>query len=79
MVKSVSCSSKCKCSSYTKCCWRWRWINEWSGYDKAGGEQGGRGGGSGAYISDKVFAVTGGETLTATIGRGGRIWNKLWF
>ena len=41
------------------------------GYDKGGGEQGGRGGGSGAYISDKVFAVTGGETLTATIGSGG--------
>jgi len=41
------------------------------GYDKAGGEQGGRGGGSGAFISDKVFAVTGGETLTATIGSGG--------
>ena len=41
------------------------------GYDKFGGEQGGRGGGSGAFISDKVFAVTGGETLTATIGTGG--------
>ena len=41
------------------------------GYDKGGGEQGGRGGGSGAYISDKVFAVTGGETLTAIIGDGG--------
>ena len=41
------------------------------GYDKAGGEQGGRGGGSGAFISDKVFPVTGGETLTATIGTGG--------
>ena len=41
------------------------------GYDKGGGEQGGRGGGSGAFISDKVFAVTGGETLTATIGSGG--------
>jgi len=41
------------------------------GYDKGGGEQGGRGGGSGAYISDKVFAVTGGETLTAIIGSGG--------
>ena len=41
------------------------------GYDKAGGEQGGRGGGSGAFISDKVFAVTGGETLTAVIGTGG--------
>ncbi len=42
------------------------------GYDKGpDGEQGGRGGGSGAFISDKVFAVTGGETLTATIGTGG--------
>ena len=41
------------------------------GYDKGGGEQGGRGGGSGAFISDKVFAVTGGETLTATVGSGG--------
>ena len=42
------------------------------GYDKGpDGEQGGRGGGSGAFISDKVFAVTGGETLTATIGSGG--------
>ena len=37
------------------------------GYDKGGGEQGGRGGGSGAYISDKVFAVTGGETLTLVV------------
>jgi hypothetical protein len=27
-------------------------------YDKAGGESAGAGGGSGAYISDKVFSVT---------------------
>jgi hypothetical protein len=41
------------------------------GYDKAPGEQGGRGGGSGAYVSDKVFTVVGGETLTAVVGTGG--------
>jgi hypothetical protein len=41
------------------------------GYDKGGGEQGGRGGGSGAYVSDKVFTVVGGETLTAEVGTGG--------
>jgi len=42
------------------------------GYDKGpDGEQGGRGGGSGGYISDKVFTVTGGETLTAVVGTGG--------
>ena len=27
-------------------------------YDKAGGESAGAGGGSGAYVSDKVFSVT---------------------
>ncbi len=32
-------------------------------YDKAGGESAGGGGSSGGYISDKVFTVTGGETL----------------
>jgi hypothetical protein len=42
------------------------------GYDKGpDGEQGGRGGGSGAYVSDKVFTVVGGETLTAEVGTGG--------
>ena len=41
------------------------------GYDKAPGEQGGRGGGSGAYVSDKVFTVVGGEQLTAVVGTGG--------
>ena len=40
-------------------------------YDKAGGESPGAGGGSGAYISDKVFTVTAGETLTFTVGAGG--------
>ena len=40
-------------------------------YDKGGGEQGGRGGGSGAYVSDKVFTVVGGEQLTAVVGTGG--------
>ncbi len=39
-------------------------------YDKAGGESGGTGGGSGAYISDKVFTVSEGETLTFTVGDG---------
>jgi hypothetical protein len=37
-------------------------------YDKAGGESAGAGGGSGAYVSDKVFTVTEGETLTYSIG-----------
>lgn len=37
-------------------------------YDKAGGESAGSGGGSGAYISDKIFSVVGGETLTLVAG-----------
>ena len=40
-------------------------------YDKAGGESAGAGGGSGAYISDKIFTVTAGETLTFVAGSGG--------
>jgi len=40
-------------------------------YDKAGGESAGAGGSSGGYISDKVFSVTGGETLTINAGTGG--------
>jgi hypothetical protein len=40
-------------------------------YDKSGGESGGTGGGSAAYISDKVFSVSQGETLTLTVGAGG--------
>jgi hypothetical protein len=40
-------------------------------YDKAGGEQGGPGGGSGAYVSDKIFQVTAGEILTLNAGSYG--------
>ena len=40
-------------------------------YDKAGGESSGPGGGSGAYISDRVYTVVGGETLTSVVGTGG--------
>ena len=40
-------------------------------YDKAGGESAGSGGASGAYISDKVFSITGGETLTIAAGAAG--------
>lgn len=41
------------------------------GYDKAGGESSGPGGGSGAYVSDKIFLVNGGETLSWIVGSGG--------
>ena len=37
-------------------------------YDKAGGESAGSGGGSGAFISDKIFSVVQGETLTYAVG-----------
>ncbi len=40
-------------------------------YDKAGGESAGPAGASGAYVSDVVFAVTSGETLTVTVGSAG--------
>jgi len=40
-------------------------------YDKAGGESAGGAGASGGYISDKVFSVTAGETLTLVVGSGG--------
>tara|TARA_R100001015_G_C4624818_1_gene183098 strand:+ start:256 stop:1152 length:897 start_codon:yes stop_codon:yes gene_type:complete len=40
-------------------------------YDKAGGESAGPAGGSGAYVSDVVFAVTSGETLTINVGSAG--------
>jgi len=40
-------------------------------YDSRGYEDAGAGGGSGAFISDKVFSVTGGETLTIVTGTGG--------
>ena len=46
------------------------------GYDKAGGESAGAGGGSGAYVSDKVFSVTEGETITYSIGSGGAPGNQ---
>ena len=45
--------------------------NRGQDYDKQGNEQGGPGGGSGAYASDLVFSVTGGETLTAVVGAAG--------
>jgi hypothetical protein len=44
-------------------------------YDKAGGESSGSGGGSGAYISDKIFSVAAGETLTLVAGTGGAAGN----
>ena len=40
-------------------------------YDKAGGESAGPAGASGAYVSDVVFSVTSGETLTITAGASG--------
>ncbi len=46
------------------------------GYDKAGGESAGAGGGSGAYVSDKIFSVTEGETITYSIGTGGAAGNQ---
>jgi len=45
-------------------------------YDRAGGESAGAGGGSGAYISDKIFSVTEGETITYSIGSGGAPGNQ---
>jgi len=40
-------------------------------YDKAGGESAGAGGASGGYVSDEVYSVTEGETLTLAIGAAG--------
>jgi len=45
-------------------------------YDKAGGESAGAGGGSGAYVSDKIFSVVAGETLTFVAGSGGAAVNS---
>ncbi len=45
-------------------------------YDKVGGESSGAGGGSGAYISDKILTVTEGETITYAIGGGGAPGNQ---
>ena len=40
-------------------------------YDSVGVESAGAGGGSGAFISDLVYPVTAGETLTFTVGAAG--------
>jgi hypothetical protein len=40
-------------------------------YDKAGGESAGPAGASGSYVSDVVFSVTSGETLTINVGSAG--------
>ena len=45
-------------------------------YDKAGGESAGAVGGSGSYISDKIFSVTELETITYSIGSGGAAGNQ---
>jgi hypothetical protein len=45
-------------------------------YDKANGESAGAGGGSGAYVSDKVFTVVEGETITYSVGGGGAAGNQ---
>jgi hypothetical protein len=45
-------------------------------YDQAGGESAGAGGGSGAYISDKIFTVSAGETLTFVAGALGAAGNS---
>ena len=45
-------------------------------YDKAGGESAGAGGGSGAFVSDKVFSVVTGETISFSVGNGGAAGNQ---
>lgn len=45
-------------------------------YDKAGGESAGAGGGSGAFVSDKVFSVVTGETISFSVGGGGAPGNQ---
>jgi len=45
-------------------------------YDKAGGESAGAGGGSGAYVSDQIYSVTEGETISYSIGSGGAAGNQ---
>lgn len=45
-------------------------------YDKAGGESAGAGGGSGAYISDKVASVFDGTPYSYSIGTGGAPGNQ---
>tara|TARA_E500000305_G_scaffold71936_1_gene57971 strand:- start:214 stop:1287 length:1074 start_codon:yes stop_codon:yes gene_type:complete len=41
------------------------------GYDRAGSESSGPGGGAGAHIKSHFFAVSAGETITFTVGAGG--------
>ena len=58
-------------------CSRWRWGSCGGvSYDKAGGESAGAGGGSGAFVSDKILSVTGGETMSYSIGSGGAPGNQ---
>ena len=45
-------------------------------YDKAGGESAGAGGGSGAFVSDQIYSVTEGETISYSIGSGGAPGNQ---
>ena len=45
-------------------------------YDKAGGESSGAAGGSGAYISDVIYSVTGGSSYSYSIGSGGAAGNQ---
>ncbi len=46
-------------------------------YDKAGGESAGGGGGSGGYVSDQIYSVTEGETISYSIGSGGSANNAI--
>lgn len=45
-------------------------------YDKAGGETPGAAGGSGAYISDVIYSVSGGSNYSYSIGSGGSAGNQ---
>jgi len=45
-------------------------------YDKAGGESAGAGGGSSGYLSDVIYSVTQGETITYSTGGGGAAGNQ---
>ena len=46
-------------------------------YDKAGAESSGGGGGSGGYVSDQIYSVTEGETISYSIGSGGAANNSI--
>jgi len=45
-------------------------------YDKAGGESAGAGGGSSGYLSDVLYSVAAGETITFSTGNGGAAGNQ---